>query len=59
LFLLPFWFHEEANSGLQLLDKHREMMGREKFAWRGRLTLSLAYIRPTKAYLKTVLADQK
>ena len=53
------WFHEEASYGLQLLDEHREMMRREKFAWRGRLALSLAYIRPTEAYLKAVLANHK
>lgn len=53
------WFHEEANSGLQLLEKHKEIMKREKFAWRGRLVLPFLYTKPTQAYLKAVLADQK
>lgn len=53
------WFHEEAASGLQLLDEHNRIMRREKFAWRGRLALPLAYVRPTRAYLEAVLADQK
>ncbi len=53
------WFHEEASSGLQLLDEHNRIMRREKFAWRGKLVLPLAYIRPTKAYLEAVLKDQK
>lgn len=53
------WFHEEASSGLQLLDEHNGVMRREKFAWRGRLALPLAYIRPTRAYLEAVLSDQK
>lgn len=53
------WFHEEALSGLKLLGQHNEIMKREKFAWRGRLALPLAYTRPAKAYLKAVLADQK
>lgn len=53
------WFHEEASSGLQLLNEHGKIMRKEKFAWRGRLVLPLAYTRPTRAYLEAVLADQK
>jgi phytoene/squalene synthetase len=53
------WFHEEASSDLQLLDEHKRVMKREKFAWKGRIALPLAYTRPTKAYLEAVLADQK
>ena len=53
------WFHEEAVDGLQLLDQHTQVMGRERFKWRGRLTLPIAYVKPTKAYLEAVLVDQK
>lgn len=53
------WFHEEALYSLQLLEEHKKMMAREKFAWRGRLVLPFLYIRPAEAYLKAVLADQK
>lgn len=53
------WFHEEALSGIQLLDEHSRVMKREKFAWRGRLALPIAYIKPTREYLEAVLADQK
>lgn len=53
------WFYEEASSGLQLLDAHSRIMKREKFAWRGRLALPLAYVRPTRVYLEAVLANQK
>lgn len=53
------WFHEEATTGLELLDQHTQVMGRERFNWRGRLALPIAYVKPTKAYLEAVLADQK
>lgn len=52
------WFHEEATSGLQLLDEHNKIMRRGKFAWRGRLALPLAYTKPTRAYLEAVLANR-
>lgn len=49
------WFHEEALSGLQLLDEHAGIMKRERFNWRGRLTLPIAYVNPTKHILKGFL----
>lgn len=52
------WFREEAKAGLGLLDQHSEMMGRERFGWRGRVALTFAYEKPTRRYLKGVLAGK-
>jgi hypothetical protein len=53
------WFREEATAGLQLLDQHAQVMGRERFKWRGRLALPIAYVKPAKAYLEAVMTNQK
>lgn len=53
------WFHEEAFAGLELLDQHSLNMKRERFAWRGKIALPLAYTRPTRVYLEAVLVDQE
>ncbi len=52
------WFHEEAAVGLDLLSQHSQIMGREKFGWKGRLALNFAYTKPTRAYLEGVLAGK-
>ncbi|MEK7616798.1 MAG: hypothetical protein AAB414_01980 [Patescibacteria group bacterium] len=52
------WFYEEALSGLHLLEEHNRIMQRERFAWRGRLALPIAYTRPTRAYFEAILRDQ-
>lgn len=52
------WFHEEAQEGLRLLEEHEQMMRRERFAWRGRLVLPIAYVKPARSYLTAVLSNQ-
>lgn len=52
------WFQEEARTGLGLLNQHSQMMGREKFGWKGRLALNFAYAKPAKSYLEGVLAGE-
>lgn len=49
------WFRGEAVTGLELLDRHSQIMRREKFGWRGQMALKYAYAKPTRAYLEEVL----
>ncbi len=53
------WFREEASAGLELLGEHSQIMRRERFNWRGRLVLPIAYVNPARTYFEEVLADQK
>lgn len=53
------WFHEEATLGLQRLDDHNKIMGREKFRLIGKLVLPMAYIKPAQSYLQAVLAGKR
>ncbi len=53
------WFHSEALLGLQRLDEHDEVMRSNKFRWVGKQALPIAYIKPAKSYLQSVLVNQK
>lgn len=52
------WFQEEALTGLQLLEKHKEVMRTEEFRLRGRLVLPFLYAKPAKSYFQKILANQ-
>lgn len=52
------WFREQADEGLRLITRHKQIMRENGFGFLGRMTLPIVYERPARRYFERLLENK-